>query len=49
MIRTGPSIESTEVLSLPDLPGAGSFFVQTPHLDLPRCFRMTWKTRALAP
>jgi hypothetical protein len=41
--------ETTEVLSLSDLPGVGSFFVQARRLDLPPGFRMTWKTRALVP
>jgi hypothetical protein len=40
---------SDEILSLPDLPGVGSFFVQAPRLDIPPGFRMTWKTRALVP
>jgi hypothetical protein len=42
-------VESSEILSLPDLPGVGSFFVQARRLDLPAGFRMTWKTRALVP
>ena len=45
----GETIFSDEILSLPDLPGVGSFFVQARHLDLPPGFRMTWKTRALVP
>ncbi|MCU1237064.1 MAG: hypothetical protein JWP63_5031 [Candidatus Solibacter sp.] len=40
---------STEILSLPDLPGVGVFFVRGPKLDLPKGFRMTWKTRPLVP
>ena len=40
---------SDEILSLPDLPGVGSFFVQAKRLELPAGFRMTWKTRALVP
>ncbi len=40
---------SDEILSLPDLPGVGSFFVQTRHLDIPPGFRTTWKPRALVP
>jgi hypothetical protein len=40
---------SDDILYLPDLPGVGSFFVQTRHLDIPPGFRMTWKTRALVP
>ncbi len=40
---------SEEILYLPDLPGVGSFFVQSRRLDLPPGFRMTWKTRALVP
>jgi hypothetical protein len=43
------NLATTEILSLPDLPGVGSFFVQSPRLDLPPGFRMTWKTRALVP
>jgi hypothetical protein len=43
------TLVSDEILSLPDLPGVGSFFVQARRLDLPPGFRMTWKTRALAP
>jgi hypothetical protein len=42
-------LDTTEILSLPDLPGVGSFFVQAPRLDIPPGFRMTWKTRALLP
>lgn len=42
-------VESTEILSLPEIPGVGSFFVQSPNLELPAGFRMTWKTRALVP
>jgi hypothetical protein len=45
----GTTIDSTETLYLPDLPGVGSFFVQARRLDLPSGFRMTWKTRALVP
>ena len=41
--------DSTDVLSLPDLPGVGSFFVPARRLDLPPGFRTTWKTRALVP
>jgi hypothetical protein len=40
---------SAEILSLPDLPGVGSFFVQSRHLDIPPGFRTSWKTRALVP
>jgi hypothetical protein len=43
------TVDSTEILSLPELPGVGSFFVQAPSLDLPPGFRMTWRTRALVP
>jgi hypothetical protein len=43
------TIISDEILSLPDLPGVGSYFVQARRLDLPAGFRMTWKTRALVP
>jgi hypothetical protein len=45
----GWTIESGDTLSLSDLPGVGSFFVQAPRLELPPGFRMTWKTRALVP
>ena len=34
----------TEILSLPDLPGAGVFFVRSRKLSLPKGFRMVWKT-----
>jgi hypothetical protein len=40
---------SDEILSLPDLPGVGSFFVQSRHLDIPPGFRTSWKTRTLVP
>ncbi|MGD0776609.1 MAG: hypothetical protein ABSC05_27655 [Candidatus Solibacter sp.] len=46
----GTTVDSSdEILYLPDLPGVGSFFVQSRRLDLPPGFRMTWKTRALVP
>ena len=45
----GETIFGEEILSLPDLPGVGSFFVQARHLDVPPGFRMTWRTRALVP
>ena len=45
----GITIESDEVLSLPELPGVGNFFVQARSLDLPPGFRTTWRTRALVP
>jgi hypothetical protein len=45
----GATVYSDETLLLPDLPGVGSFFMQTPRLDLPPGFRMTWRTRALVP
>lgn len=38
-----------EILSLPDLPGVGSFFVQSRRLDIPPGFRTSWKTRTLVP
>ena len=37
---------TTEVLTLPDLPGVGTFFVKGRDLDLPPGFRTEWKTRA---
>jgi len=40
---------SSEVLTLPETPGVGSFFVQAARLEIPAGFRMTWKTRALIP
>jgi hypothetical protein len=40
---------STEILSLPAIPGVGLFFVRGPRLELPKGFRMTWKTRPPAP
>ncbi len=43
------TVYSDEILSLPDLPGVGSFFVQARRLDLPPGFRTTWKTRPLIP
>ena len=45
----GETIFGDEILSLPDLPGVGSFFVQARRLDVPPGFRTTWKTRALVP
>lgn len=33
-------------LSIPDLPGVGSFFFRSNHLDLPKGFKMVWSTRA---
>uniref|UniRef100_Q01UR7 Uncharacterized protein n=1 Tax=Solibacter usitatus (strain Ellin6076) TaxID=234267 RepID=Q01UR7_SOLUE len=40
---------STEILSLPEVPGVGTFFVRGRKLDLPKGFRMNWKTRSLLP
>jgi len=34
---------------LTDLPGVGSFFVRGSRVELPKGFRMVWKTRALTP
>jgi len=49
-LRVGEeTIVSDETLSLPDLPGVGSFFVQARRLEIPPGFRTVWKTRALAP
>jgi hypothetical protein len=48
-VASRTTLDSTEVLFLPDLPGVGSFFVQARRLDLPPGFRTTWKTRALVP
>jgi hypothetical protein len=45
----GQTIFSDEILSLPDLPGVGCFFVQARGLDVPPGFRTMWKTRALVP
>jgi hypothetical protein len=45
----GGTLTSGESVTLPDLPGVGSFFVQARRLDLQTGFRMTWKTRALVP
>ena len=45
----GMVFTSDEILSLPDLPGVGSFFVQGRKLDIPPGFRTTWRTRALVP
>ena len=42
-------LDTTGILSLPDLPGVGTFFVQAPRLDIPPGFHMAWKTRALLP
>jgi hypothetical protein len=39
---------TTESVWITDLPGVGSFFVRGQHLDLPKGFRMVWKTRPLA-
>jgi hypothetical protein len=47
--RADMMFTSDEILSLPDLPGVGSFFVQARQLDIPPGFRTTWKTRALVP
>ena len=40
---------STEILSLPAVPGVGTFFVRGRKLELPKGFRMNWKTRPLLP
>jgi hypothetical protein len=45
----GGTMTTGDIVTLPDLPGVGSFFVQARRLDLPAGFRMTWKTRALVP
>jgi len=36
---------TTEILSLPPVPGVGLFFVRGRNLELPAGFRMSWKTR----
>ncbi len=36
-----------EKISVQDLPGVGTFFIQGTDFKLPKGFRMTWKTRAL--
>ena len=41
--------QSTEILSLPELPGVGVFFVRGQKLELPKGFRMEWKTRPQPP
>ena len=48
-VRSGETTadSSDEIVYLPDLPGVGSFFVNSRQLDLEPGFRMTWKTRAL--
>jgi hypothetical protein len=43
------TLNSGDVLLLPDRPGVGSFCVQARQLYLPPGFRTTWKTRALVP
>jgi len=53
-VRVQPSgetrmVESGDILSLPDLPGVGCFFVQSKQLNLAPGFRMIWKSRALTP
>jgi hypothetical protein len=48
-LRTQVNLDTTQVFSVPELLGVGTFFVQAPRLDLPPGFRMTWKTRALVP
>jgi hypothetical protein len=40
-------VTTTEHISLPDLPGVGSFFIRGGRFSLPAGFRMVWKTRAL--
>jgi hypothetical protein len=40
---------TTEILSLPEVPGVAQFFVRGSKLDLPKGFRMSWKTRPLVP
>jgi hypothetical protein len=37
---------NTEILTLPPLPGVGLFFVRGRKLELPKGFRLKWKTRA---
>jgi hypothetical protein len=34
-----------QILTLPNLPGVGQFFVRNHKLELPKGFRMAWKTR----
>ena len=41
------SVSTTETTYLTDLPGVGSFFVRGLRVELPKGFRMVWKTRAL--
>jgi uncharacterized cupin superfamily protein len=37
-----------EKLTLPDLPGVGSFFIRGDRLLLPAGFQMVWRTRSPA-
>jgi hypothetical protein len=47
--RGRQSAGSTEILTLPAVPGVGLFFVRGHKLELPKGFRMNWKTRPLLP
>jgi hypothetical protein len=43
----GITLDVTERLVHPDLPGVGSFFMRGEHFTIPAGFHMVWKTRAM--
>jgi hypothetical protein len=48
LVRSGVGVESrSQTITLPELPGVASFFVQGKTFQIPRGFRMGWRTRGL--
>jgi len=48
LVKTGVAVEAkTQIVTLPELPGVASFFVQGKTFTIPAGFRMVWRTRGL--
>jgi hypothetical protein len=48
LVLTGAGVEAkTQIITLPELPGVASFFVQGKTFAIPAGFRMVWRTRGL--
>jgi hypothetical protein len=48
LLETGPKSGSEEKITMPELPGVASFFIQGGRFSVPSSLRMTWITRSLA-
>jgi hypothetical protein len=47
--QLGPmsQLRTIDRITMPELPGVGSFFMRGAHFEIPAGFRMIWKTRAM--